>query len=119
MVYIQLEEVGGSGGSGRLVKGVRIVGIHKMTQYKGCMKCSGRTDDCADDDELGECTKCNMIQYLDECKCNISAQLTMKGSGGMLLILRALNKVLFNIVQLEQHQNITPRMILKPPIFNL
>ena len=51
---VQLKEVGGSGGSGRLVKGVRIVGIDQMTQYKGCMKCSGCTDDSADNDELGE-----------------------------------------------------------------
>lgn len=117
---VQLEEVGGSGGSGRLVKGVRIVGIDQMTQYKGCMKCSGCTDDCADDNELGECTRYNnMIQYLDDCKHNISAQLTMKGSNGVPLLLRAFNKVLFNIVQLEQQQNITPRMLLKTHIFNL
>ena len=56
---VQLKEVGGSGGPGRLVKGVRIVGIDQMTQYKGCMKCLGCTEDCANDDELGECTKCN------------------------------------------------------------
>ena len=46
------EEVGGSEGLGRLVKGVRIIGIDRMTQYKGCIKCSGRIEKCADDDEL-------------------------------------------------------------------
>ena len=113
------EEVGGSEGSGRLVKGVRIIGIDRMTQYKGCVKCSGRIEECADDDELGECTRCHMIQCLDVCKQNISAQLTMKGSDGIPLTLRVFNKVLFNIVQKQQPLDITPKMLLKAPTFHL
>lgn len=118
---IELEdEVGGSGGSGgRLVKGVKIVGIDRMMQYRVCMKCSGRVEEDREDGEIGECTKCKMVQCVEDCKQNISVQLTVKGSDGVPLTLRAFSKVLYDITEKKEPQIITPKMLLKARGFNL
>ena len=68
-------------GSGRLTKGVRIIAVDRIMQYNGCLKCSARVEEDEEDAEFGECTKCKMFQCLDDCKHNLSTQLTLKVTG--------------------------------------
>jgi len=52
--------------------------------YNGCLKCSAKIEADEDDEEVGECTKCKMIQSMDSCKHNISAQVTVKADWTMM-----------------------------------
>ena len=47
-----------------------------------------------DDEEVGECTKCKVIQCMDDTKRSISAQLMVKVDGS-IMNLRAFNKVIY------------------------
>ena len=105
---------GANGGSyGRVVK---ILGIDPTTQYLGCFKCSGRIQE---DEEEGHCTKCHLLQCIENCHQNVTTQMTIQGSDGAPLRLRAFTKVIYHIVEKEQPQPITPKMILKARAFNL
>ena len=45
-----------------------------------------------DDEEVGECTKCKMIQCMDNCRRSISAQLTVKTTDSVMT-LRAFDEI--------------------------
>ena len=84
------------------------LGIDPITQYRGCMKCSGRVEEDEEDREIGQCTKCNLIQHMENANVNITVQMTVKGSDGIPLRLRAFTKVVYHIAQKEQPLPITP-----------
>ena len=97
---------------------MKILGIDPITQYLGCLKCSGRIQEDEEDSEIGHCTKCHLLQCIENCYQNVTAQITIQGSDGIPLRLRAFTKVIYHIVEKEQLHLITPKMILKARAFN-
>lgn len=119
-VEVDEEEVeeGGSRALAKLVNGVRVVGVDRLTLYKGCLKCSSKVEVDIDDEEVGECVKCKLIQSMDDCKCSISAQMTVKLSNGFLMTLRAFDRVVLDIVE-EESGNVTAKMLIKAKSFSM
>ena len=110
------EEIPGTSGG---FAGRMIIGIEPINEYLGCIKCSGKVQEDENDEDLGQCTKCHLLQIVENCRRNVSVQMTIQGTDGVPLRLRAFTKVIYNIVQKEQPHLITPKMILKAPAFNM
>ena len=94
------------------------MGVDRFTQYSGCFKCSAKVEVDEDDEEVGECTKCKVIQCMDDTKRSISAQLMVKVDGS-IMNLRAFNKVIYDITKMRESENITPNMLIKAQPFNI
>ena len=93
-----------------------MVGVDRFTHYSGCLKCSARIKVDVDDKEVGECTKCKMIQCMDDCKCSISAQLAVK-TNDSIMTLRAFDEVVYNIAQKRSSENVSAKMLVKAKPF--
>ena len=101
---------GANGGSdGRVVKGVKILGIDPIMQYLGCFKCSGRIQEDEDDSDPGHCTKCHLLQCIENWHQNVTAQMTIQGSNGVPLRLRAFTKVIYHMLRRNNHSPSHPR----------
>ena len=111
-------EEGGSGGLEKLVNGVRVVGVDRLTLYNGCLKCSSKVEVDVDDEEVGECIKCKMIQSMDDCKRSILAQMTVKLPNCFLMTLRAFDRVVLDIIQ-DESENVTAKMLIKAKSFSM
>ena len=45
-----------------LMNRVKIVGIERIDNYDGCLKCSSTLVKNEEDPDFGQCTKCQMLQ---------------------------------------------------------
>ena len=95
---------------------VRVVGVDRLDNYSGCMKCGSKVVVDAEDEELGTCMKCGMLQAIEECKKTLTAQLRIKNSVGCIS-LRAFEKCIMDIVQ--NASEVTPKTLLKAKPFNI
>ena len=63
-----------------------------------------------------KCTKCKMIQCMDDCKCSISAQLTVK-TNDSIMTLCAFDKVVYSITQKRSSENVSTKVLVKAKPF--
>ncbi len=110
------EEKNAEEGSSGEVDNVKVIGVERVDSYDGCLKCGGRVVKVEEDEEYGECTKCEMLQCREECKKVVSAQLTVKTPGGMKLALCAFDKVLINLAE-KPAAEITKMSLMKAKAF--
>ena len=65
------------------MKNVCVVGVNHLDRYCRCLKCKGRVEVDMDDETLGHCVKCKMTMILEGLSEEMSAQITVRGTGGM------------------------------------
>ena len=49
------------------LKNIKIIGVQNFSTYDACFKCGGKLNIKEDDDEMGECVRCIMVQCISEC----------------------------------------------------
>jgi hypothetical protein len=64
--------------SSKSLNNVRIIGIIYLKQYPKCLKCNSKVVNSCDDDEIGKCTACFLLQTLDACDYIASAKMLIK-----------------------------------------
>ena len=67
-----------------------------------------------EDEEIGECTKCKMIQGIENCKQSIMVQLTVKANGS-IMTLRAFDKIVLD--RTHKSEDVTAKMLVKAKPF--
>ena len=88
--------------------------------YTACLKCSSKIEIDPEDNEIGECTKCQMLQSIHNCKKSLSAQITVKTSDGTIMSFRAFDHVICDIIQVDHSfADITAKMLLKATSFSM
>lgn len=111
------DDVGKTGpGGSKQLKDVRVIGVERLDNYDACLKCSSKLIPDSDDDELGECSKCKMIQCLSECNKTLTAQLTVR-CGTCSYSARVFEKALRDIAQ-KPKDEITRKALLKTAPFD-
>ena len=96
------------------VKNVRVVGVITLEKYSCCIKCSTKLVPDDDDADLGHCSKCQMMQCIDNGSNGIMAKL-MVVSGGTKLILCAFGKVVENIATKPAEEVTIPALLKATP----
>lgn len=76
-----------------------VLGVASIDTYVSCMKCNCKVLRDEEKPALGRCTKCGMLQCLDRCKEQVSAQILFEEGNGVLT-LQAFTKMAMEIVQL-------------------
>ena len=94
---------------------IRVCGVLQLDSYSGCIKCTAKVLPIPDESEFGQCTKCQMMQSLEEAAKQVTAQLFLKTPAGHLT-LRAFGKT---VVDIAQTHNVTQLSLLKAPPFNI
>ena len=69
-----------------------------------------------DDEEVRECTKCKMIQCMDNCQRSISAQLTVN-TNDSIMTLHAFDEVVYSVTQKRSSENVSAKMLVKTKPF--
>jgi hypothetical protein len=103
----------------RHLSNIKIIGVRNFSTYSACFKCGGKVNIDEDDEETGECVKCTMVQCISECRKNATALLTLKTGVGESTMLRAFDKVLLDIAEKPDVDNITPKILLKAKPFEI
>jgi hypothetical protein len=62
------------------MQNARIVGVIYLKQHAKCLKCGLKVVGSCEDDEIGKCTSCYLMQCLDACDYNLSGKLIIKSS---------------------------------------
>ena len=79
---------------------VCVVGVNHLDRYCRCLKCKGRVEVDVDDETLGHCVKCKMAMILEGLSEDLSAQITVRGAGGMKT-LRIFGKIVTEIAETD------------------
>ena len=96
----------------------RVVGVHYLDQYTSCLKCTAKVLPDQEDPELGICSKCQMLQVMDTCKVQSSAQVLMRaGDSNGTSMLRAFGKVVEEITECSASE-VTKRKLIKARPFD-
>ena len=97
---------------------VKIVGVERIDNYNGCLKCSSRVVKCEEDPDYAQCTRCEMLQAFTDCVSIISASVTVQTASGTNLHLQVFDEVLLNIAQ-RSPTDISKFALLKSPPFSM
>lgn len=111
------EEQEGAASSWQHWDDVRVIGVDKFESYAACLKCTGRVVADGEDHDLGECTKCQMIQSIDDCNRIITALLMLKSVHGERVALWAFGPPIFDIAERSTLPDITARLLIKAKAF--
>ena len=101
------------------VHNVKVIGVNRLTVYTACIKCNSKVEVDIDDEEVGECTKCKVIQSVEECKQNISALLIFKASDGSVMSLQVYDQALLDIIEKHDCTAVTAKMLIKAKTFSM
>ena len=77
-----------------------VVGVPVLDTYLSCLKCSCKVVDEKETIGLGRCGKCGMLQHLDRCKSQTSAQLLIEVDN-KVLTLQAFSRTVIAIAQTD------------------
>lgn len=83
-----------------IVENVRVGGVNMMENFNyACMstKCNGKVVSDVEESDFGTCGRCGMMQCLEDCKKEASAQLLIKLDDGGSVPLQAFGRVLEDI----------------------
>ena len=72
-----------------------VIGVYSLEKYSICLKCNGKITSA--DGDFGTCSKCGMLQLLEACKEDMTAQLMIKSGSSENILLKAYGKVLQQI----------------------
>ncbi len=108
---------GGSESTDTTTRSGRIVGVLALESYDGCIKCHGKVAPDPEDDELGQCVKCHMLQCAAGCKKQLTARVMVE-DGGVHLTLRAFGKVVVDMAEKTVEGDVTERVLLKSKPFS-
>ena len=81
------------------------------------LKCNSKVAVDEDDEEMGECVRCKMIQCICDAEKGVTATLTLKPQGGKTITLHAFNKVLKSIAEVTRP--VTHKSLLKAHPFGM
>ena len=95
------------------LKNVRIVGVQKLDTYYQCLKCAAKV---TEDDDVGECLRCSMVQNLSHCHTGVMACVIVKSENN-ILTLRVFDKVVTAIM--DNQREVTPRELLRAHPFGM
>ncbi len=111
------EEDSEESGKNSHVKNARIVGVLDLESYRVCMKCKGKVVLDEDDEELGECIKCKMVQCVDGSKSHLTTRVII-AAGKEHLTLRAFGKTVLQLFEKSAEDEVTERVLLKAKVFS-
>ena len=100
-----------------VLENVHIIGVNRLDIHKGCLNCGGKIVKDEEDEELGGCMKCKMVQCLEDCKVSFNAHLTLETASGQKVTLRVFHQALIDIVD-NTDLPITKRTLLKAGVFS-
>lgn len=78
---------------------VTVIAVENISAFQSCMKCKCRIIKLEDEEELGQCTKCDTVQFLSETKHLLAAKMTVKSTSEEIYDVRAFGSVLLNIAE--------------------
>ena len=114
---LEEDEITGATHSGcKEFEDVHVVAVERLDNYKGCMKCGSKVVVDLENEELGMCSKCELLQCIEDCKTVLTAQIMINNKVGNIS-LRVFEKNIFNIAQ--QSSDITAKVLLKAKPFNV
>ncbi len=99
------------------VKRARIVGVLDLEAYRVCMKCKGKVVVDEEDEELGECSKCKMVQCMDACKNYLTTRVIIAAEKEEFT-LRAFGKTVLQLCEKASEEEVTKRGLLKAKAFD-
>ena len=98
------------------LKNVQVAGVQKLDTYHQYFKCSSKV--LQEDDELGKCTRCNIVQNISDCNMGIMACIIIKTSDETKLTLRAFDKVVYAVAEKSNSDEITNRDLASSTFWN-
>ena len=99
------------------VRNCSVIGVMTFDKYKCCINCNTKLAPDPEDPDVGHCSKCQMIQCLDNASKGLMAKL-MLASGGTKYTLCAFGKVVETIADTSSDQ-VTISTILKAKPFKM
>ena len=109
------EKEGGDGTVRWQLEDVVVVGVPVLDTYLSCLKCSCKVVAKKEMIGLGRCGKCGMLQRLDRCKSQMSAQLLIEVDN-TVLTLQAFSRT---VIAIAQTDDVTEAALLKAKPFTL
>ena len=80
---LEPDEMNGASHSGcKEFEDVCVVAVEQLDNYKGCMKCGSKVVVDLEDEELGMCSKCELLQCIEDCKTVLTAQIMINNKVG-------------------------------------
>ena len=97
---------------------VNVIAIENITSFQSCIKCKSRIIKLEDEDDLGQCTKCQTLQFMSETKHFLSAKMTVKTTSEEKIDVRVFGSILLEITQTTEDL-LTPLALIKAKPFTM
>lgn len=98
---------------------VSVIGILELNAYKMCIKCTNRVNSFDNDDTLGRCQSCNMVQLMTNCEDNIMTQLVVSTNGSDTKSFQTVFAYGNIIKDITSHEKTTYKTLLTAKPFNM
>ena len=76
---------------------VKVIAVENLTAFQSCLKCKCKVIKLEDEEELGQCTKCDTLQFLSQTKHCLAAKMTVKSTNEEIFEVRAFGSILLSI----------------------
>ena len=93
----------------------QVIGVIYLEHQLKCLNCGYKVS-ASDDPQIGQCTKCHMIQCIDACDKSLSTRVMVKGSHTTPITLLAFGDIINQIANTPDE--VTVCSLLKAPSFS-
>lgn len=95
---------------------VKVIAVENLSTFQSCLKCKCKVIKLEDEEELGQCTKCDTLQFLSLTKHCVAAKMTVKSTDEEIFEVRAFGSILLSISETTE-DNLTAVALTKAKPF--